>query len=124
MLGGRHGESVRAGDGPVEAVQAGRRRGADAVAPQLGPQTDDEVDPADRRARLAQVGQAAHQLTRVRAVVQVELEVGVRGGAEREDAGLRRDLARDHACTLARRGGTTVRLAGAITRDLPLTQFE
>jgi hypothetical protein len=106
VLGGRHAETVRAGHRLVVAVQAGRRRGTDAVAPQLRSHADDEVDPADRRAGLAEVGQAAHQLTRVRAVVQVELEVGVRGGAEREDSGLRRALARDHACTLARRGGT------------------
>ena len=105
MLGRRHREAVRPGHGLVEAVQTGGRRRPDAIAPQLGPHTDDEVDPADRRARLAEVGQAHDELARVRAVEQVDLEVGVRGGPEREDAGLRRVLARDHGRTLARASG-------------------
>jgi hypothetical protein len=66
-------------------------------APQLGAQADNEVHAADRRARLAQVGQPANELARIAASMQVKLQVSVRRRAEREDPGLRRVAVSAHS---------------------------
>ena len=75
--------------GCVEAVQVGGRGRPELVAPQLGPHPDDEVDAADRRAWFAQRRQAGDEIDGRDAGAEIQLEVGVRRGAEREDPGLR-----------------------------------
>ena len=67
-----------------------RRRGVRGDrGPQLRPEAGDEVDAADRRPRLPQRRHERDRVERLGAGREVELEVRVRVGAEREDARLR-----------------------------------
>jgi hypothetical protein len=89
VLGGGHREAVRPDHRLGEARDA-RRRGRRRVrGPQLRAEPHHEVDPGHRAAQCRGPGHGGDQIGHVDAVASVELQVGVRQGAEREDAGLR-----------------------------------
>ncbi len=97
VLRGRHREAVGAGQRVVKAGHCVRRRVRRDGCPQLRPEPRHEVDATDRRPRLAQAADAGDGLGRVGMGKKVELEVGVRGRAQGEDAG----LGRGHKVSLA-----------------------
>jgi hypothetical protein len=90
VLRRRHRVSVRADDVTVEALELPRRLLGHEFAPELRAEADDEVDAADRRSRLAQRRDGAHELDGRFRAPSVELEVGVRRRPKREQSALRR----------------------------------
>ena len=77
VLRGGHREAVGAGQGALKPSSPGGASSGATVAPELGAEPRDEVDPAHRRPRLAERGDGRHQLLPV-AGGRVELEVRVR----------------------------------------------
>src|SRR5213078_520129 len=113
-----------------EAAHVRRAVGRGHRPPQLGPEPGDEVHPAHRRARLAQRRHRADQRRAVAARAQVELQVRVRGGTEREDPALRNGhpgTVLSGAMAVPATGGSTSRWLGrtAWARNLqtPLRTF-
>ena len=104
VLGRRHHEAVDAGEVVVEARDAVRRVVRRDLAPELGPEPGDEVDAAHRRPRLAQRRRPPRRDRRPRRAERVELEVGVRRRAEREDPA----LGSSHGSMVCARGTTTL----------------
>ena len=89
VLGGGHREPVRPDDRLGEARDAVRRGRGRVRGPQLRPEAHHEVDPGHRGVHRRDLSGGGDQRGRVDALAPVELQVGVRQGAEREDAGLR-----------------------------------
>jgi len=96
VLRGGHHVAIGADQVVVEAHQLRGDVVGIQLAPQLGAEARDEVHAAGGGARLAQVRHGTHQLARVPARAQVELEVGVRRRSQGEDPALRRAHAIDH----------------------------
>src|SRR6185503_541456 len=90
VLRRRKDVSRRSDDRLVEARHARRCRRRRNRRPELGPEPRDEVDPADRRPRLAQRRDALDRRPRRHPGRDVELEIRVRRRADGEDPGLRR----------------------------------
>ena len=90
VLGRRHRVAARTDDVTVEALELPWCFLGHEFAPELGAEADDEVDAADRRSRLAQRSDGAHELRRRFWAPSVELEVGVRRRPKREQSALRR----------------------------------
>ena len=94
VLRGGHLEVARADDVAVESRKPRRCVSWSDRPPQLRPEAGDQVDAPHRGARFAEAGHTAHQRGGRDAVLDVELEVRVGGGPEREYAG----LWRGHRC--------------------------
>src|SRR4029077_8573833 len=90
VLRGRHRETIRSDDGNVEVLERIRRGSRRHRAPEGRAEPNHEVDPAHRRSRLMETGEGARERPPACPVPKIELEVRVRGRAEREDPALRR----------------------------------
>jgi hypothetical protein len=89
VLGGRHREAVGADDVRLEAGQPLRHRAGGDPSPDLGAKARHDVRGGHRGLPLGQVRQHPYRSHRVGGCGQVELDVGVGGGADGEDARLR-----------------------------------
>src|ERR1700749_2118764 len=90
MLGGGHNESFYSPDFFVEAFHARRDVIRNDVAPELGPETDDEVHSACGGPRFTDRGDCRGEALALLRIQKIKLQVSMRGGAKSEDAGLRR----------------------------------
>ena len=89
MLRGRHNETFGALDRFVEALDAGRAVVWNDFAPELRPKGDDEIHASCGGPWFTDGGDSGRELPAFLRIEKVELQVGMRGGAKSEDAGLR-----------------------------------
>jgi hypothetical protein len=88
MLGAWHDESLRAADLLVEALDVRRGIFRSNKSPQFGPEADDEVHASRGHARFTDRGERRGKLAAFLRIHEVELQVGVRGGAKGKYSGL------------------------------------
>src|ERR1700691_994760 len=89
MLSAWHYEALRAPDLLVKARYVRRRVIRNDIAPELRPKADDEVHSCRGGPWFTDGGDSGCELPAFLRVEKVELQVGMRGGAKSEDAGLR-----------------------------------